>query len=156
MPTRFELDRTALGDLLQGHPAYRVEQLWRGLYGGLDLEEITTLPKALRVRLRDELPCALTRLAERVSEGGDTVKFLWALDDGARIETVLMLYPGRATVCVSSQAGCAMACRFCATGQAGFERHLGVGEIVEQVVRATAHGSRAGPSGQQRGVHGHG
>ena len=65
------------------------------------------------------------------------MKWLWGLDGGARVETVLMLYPDRATVCVSSQAGCAMACGFCATGQAGFERHLTTGEIVEQVVRAT-------------------
>ncbi len=71
-----------------------------------------------------------------MSDRGDTVKFLWALAGGARIETVLMLYPDRATVCVSSQAGCAMGCGFCATGQAGFTRHLTTGEIVEQVVRA--------------------
>ena len=70
-----------------------------------------------------------------------TSKWLWACArDGAQIETVLMRYPERATVCVSSQAGCAMACTFCATGQAGFERHLDAGEIVEQVVRA-AHAS---------------
>ena len=75
-------------------------------------------------------------MTEQVSDAGDTVKLLWALEGGARIESVLMLYPGRATVCVSSQAGCAMACGFCATGQAGFERHLSTGEIVEQVVRA--------------------
>ena len=75
-------------------------------------------------------------MTERVSDRGDTVKLLWALEGGARVETVLMLYPDRATVCVSSQAGCAMGCGFCATGQAGFERHLTTGEIVEQVVRA--------------------
>jgi 23S rRNA (adenine2503-C2)-methyltransferase len=73
----------------------------------------------------------------RTGDGGDTVKWLWASGpDGAAVETVLMQYPdGRATVCVSSQAGCAMACSFCATGQAGFERHLDAGEIVEQVAR---------------------
>jgi len=71
-----------------------------------------------------------------VSDGGDTVKYLWELHDGSRIETVLMLYPDRVTVCVSSQAGCAMGCGFCATGQAGFTRQLTVGEIVEQVVVA--------------------
>jgi 23S rRNA (adenine2503-C2)-methyltransferase len=78
----------------------------------------------------------LTAITESVSDHGDTVKFLWGLDGGARIETVLMLYPDRATVCVSSQAGCAMGCGFCATGQAGFTRHLTTGEIVEQVMRA--------------------
>jgi 23S rRNA (adenine2503-C2)-methyltransferase len=70
------------------------------------------------------------------ADGGTTVKWLFGLGDGAAIETVLMHYPGRTTVCVSSQAGCAMACGFCATGQAGFRRHLSAGEIVEQVVRA--------------------
>ncbi|MCU1361533.1 MAG: rlmN, partial [Ilumatobacteraceae bacterium] len=73
----------------------------------------------------------------KVNDGGDTVKYLWELADSSRIETVLMLYPDRVTVCVSSQAGCAMGCGFCATGQAGFTRHLTVGEIVEQVVRAS-------------------
>jgi len=64
------------------------------------------------------------------------VKWLWGLADGSRVETVLMRYPRRATVCVSSQAGCAMGCTFCATGQSGFARHLTAGEIVEQVVVA--------------------
>ena len=64
------------------------------------------------------------------------MKFLWELDGGARVETVLMHYADRSTVCVSTQAGCAMACSFCATGQAGFERHLSAGEIVEQLARA--------------------
>ena len=82
-----------------------------------------------------------------MSDTGDTVKFLWELDGGSRIETVLMLYPDRATVCVSSQAGCAMACGFCATGQAGFTRHLTAGEIVEQVVLA----ARAGPAAPDGG-----
>ena len=65
-----------------------------------------------------------------------TVKWLWRAADGAQVETVLMRYRDRATVCISSQAGCAMGCTFCATGQAGFERHLDVGEICEQVLRA--------------------
>lgn len=64
------------------------------------------------------------------------MKWLWALADGSRIETVLMHYPNRSTVCVSTQAGCAMGCGFCATGQAGFTRNLGVGEILEQVIAA--------------------
>ena len=135
--TRFDLDRAGLGDLLAGEPRYRVEQVWHGLYGELATPaEMTTLPKALRARLDAEAPGALTLVTEQVSDRGDTVKMLWGLEGGARIETVLMLYPDRATVCVSSQAGCAMGCGFCATGQAGFERHLGVGEIVEQVVLA--------------------
>jgi 23S rRNA (adenine2503-C2)-methyltransferase len=135
--TRYDVDRAALAALLGDQPRYRVEQVWDGLYGqGRDLGELTTLPKALRARLAEALPPALSPVAESVSEGGDTVKSLWALGDGTRIETVLMHYPDRSTVCVSTQAGCAMGCSFCATGQAGFDRHLTTGEIVEQVVRA--------------------
>ena len=112
--------------------------MWRGLYEQLaEPAELTTLPKALRAELAERLPTALSPVTESVSNNGDTVKFLWELDGGSRIETVLMLYQDRATVCISSQAGCAMACGFCATGQAGFTRHLTVGEIVEQVVRAS-------------------
>ena len=72
-------------------------------------------------------------MSRRTADEGQTTKWLWALHDGARVETVLMEYPDRVTVCVSTQAGCAMACQFCATGQAGFQRHLSPGEIVEQV-----------------------
>jgi 23S rRNA (adenine2503-C2)-methyltransferase len=147
--TRFDADRAALADLLAGEPRYRVEQVWQGLYAqGRDLDELTTLPRALRARLAEALPPALRPVTESVSDGGDTVKWLWGLSDGAQVETVLMHYgrsagtntagAERSTVCVSTQAGCAMACSFCATGQAGFDRNLSVGEIVEQVVRARA------------------
>jgi 23S rRNA (adenine2503-C2)-methyltransferase len=137
VPTRYELDRDALGALLDGEPRYRVDQVWEGLYTHLAApDDITNLPKALRARLADALPAALHQTTESVSDDGDTVKWLWTLPDGATVETVLMHYPDRSTVCVSTQAGCAMACSFCATGQAGFERHLDVGEIVEQVVVA--------------------
>ncbi len=135
--TLYDLTRAELADALVGEPAYRVTQLWEGLYTQLaEPAALTTLPKGLRQRLGDELPAALVPVLARRSDGDDTVKYLWQLDGGARIETVLMLYPDRATVCVSTQAGCAMACGFCATGQAGFDRQLSVGEIVEQVVRA--------------------
>jgi 23S rRNA (adenine2503-C2)-methyltransferase len=135
--SRYDVDRDELAAVLAGEPRYRVEQVWRGLYQQLAApDELTTLPAALRARLAHQLPPALELVTDRTSDRGDTVKLLWALDGGARVETVLMLYPDRATVCVSSQAGCAMACGFCATGQAGFERHLTTGEIVEQVVRA--------------------
>ena len=145
--TLYDLDREAFGDLLAGEPRFRLDQLWSGLYEHLaDPADISNLPKALRARLSDELPSALTTVTESVNERGDTVKFLWELEGGSRVETVLMLYPDRATVCVSSQAGCAMACGFCATGQAGFTRHLTVGEIVEQVVRAA---QRARDSGRR-------
>ena len=137
MPSRYDLDRGALADLLTGEPRYRVDQVWEGLYRQLaDPAEMTSLPKALRTRLDDEAPPALAPVAESTDAAGDTVKWLFELDGGARVETVLMHYPGRTTVCVSSQAGCAMGCGFCATGQAGFQRQLTTGEIVEQVVRA--------------------
>jgi 23S rRNA (adenine2503-C2)-methyltransferase len=111
--------------------------VWDGLYRQLaEPAELTALPKALRHRVGDLLPPALEPVTTSTSAGGDTVKWLFALAGGARVETVLMHYRDRTTVCVSTQAGCAMACGFCATGQAGFERQLSVGEIVEQVVRA--------------------
>src|SRR5262249_59909456 len=90
----------------------------------------------VRARLAAQLPAALDPVATSATPDGDTVKWLFGLDGGARVETVLMHYPDRTTVCVSTQAGCAMKCGFCATGQAGFERHLTTGEIVEQVVEA--------------------
>ena len=143
-PTRYGLTRDELAEILDGEPRYRLDQLWDGLYTQLsDPADITNLPKALRARIDTALPTSLTPVTESVSDSGDTVKFLWELDGGSRVETVLMLYADRATVCVSSQAGCAMGCGFCATGQAGFTRHLSVGEIVEQVVRAAQRARRA-------------
>jgi 23S rRNA (adenine2503-C2)-methyltransferase len=141
----YELSRAELGDLLAswGEPRYRADQVWEGLYQGLTpFAELTALPKLLRARLDEALPDGLHVEAERVADGGDTVKWLWRLAGGATVETVLMRYPDRDTVCVSSQAGCAMACGFCATGQAGFERHLTPGEIVEQVVAAMRRSER--------------
>lgn len=136
MGSRYDISRDDLAALLAGEPAYRVRQVWDGLHRRFaDPEAMTDLPRGLRERLAAALPAALTPVAESTS-GDDTVKWLWSLPDGARIETVLMRYADRATVCVSTQAGCAMACGFCATGQAGFERHLTAGEIVEQVIEA--------------------
>ncbi|MBW3626741.1 MAG: 23S rRNA (adenine(2503)-C(2))-methyltransferase RlmN [Actinobacteria bacterium] len=137
MATRYDAGVDHLAALLAGEPSYRVRQAWDGLYRRLlDPADMTDLPLALRQELDERLPLALTPAVESVSDGGDTVKWLWNLDDGASVETVLMHAPGRSTVCVSSQAGCAMGCGFCATGQAGFGRNLATGEIVEQVVRA--------------------
>ena len=137
MPSLYDLDRGALAGLLADQPAYRVDQIWQGLYEkATPVDELSNVPKAVRTRLSEEAPDALQVVTESVSHDGDTVKWLWELDGGARVETVLMHYGERSTVCVSTQAGCAMACGFCATGQAGFERQLSVGEIVEQVVRA--------------------
>jgi 23S rRNA (adenine2503-C2)-methyltransferase len=135
--SRYDLDRAGLAALLDGQPRYRVDQVWDGLYAqGREPEDITNLPASLRAELAEALPTALTEVARRVGDDGDTVKWAWSVDGGHLVETVLMRYPKRATVCISTQAGCAMACDFCATGQAGFARHLTTGEIVEQVVRA--------------------
>jgi 23S rRNA (adenine2503-C2)-methyltransferase len=137
VPSRYDVGLDVLASMLDDQPGYRVRQVWDGLYGRLHgPEQMTELPKSLRERLAAELPAALEQVTERVSDGGDTVKFLWRLADDRTIETVLMAYRDRVTVCVSSQAGCAMGCGFCATGQAGFERHLTTGEIVEQVTRS--------------------
>lgn len=142
--TLYDLDRDDWALVMSGEPKFRVDQLWEGIYGHhLEIPDLTSLPKALRERLDAELQPALTKVTESVSDNGETVKFLWELDGGARVETVLMHYADRSTVCVSSQAGCAMGCSFCATGQAGFERHLSSGEIVEQVIRAQRVASEA-------------
>jgi len=137
VPGPYDVSRQALAELLGDQPDFRATQVWEGLHRrAARPAEMTELPEALRARLADALPPALTEVGERVSDGGDTVKWLFDLAGGARIETVLMAYSDRVTVCVSTQAGCAMACGFCATGQAGFTRQLTTGEILEQVVAA--------------------
>jgi 23S rRNA (adenine2503-C2)-methyltransferase len=136
MPGLYELSLAEMGGLLGGEPAYRTRQVWEGLYRRGDRpSEMTDLPGGLRRRL-SLVPPALKEAARRGTDRERTIKWLFELQDGLEIETVLMRYDRRATVCVSSQAGCAMACSFCATGQMGFARHLSVGEIVEQVVIA--------------------
>ena len=143
--TRYEPDRATFDALLEGEPRYRVDQVWNGLYQQLaDFSDISNLPATLRTRLDAELPSALTPVTESLSDYGQTAKWLFRLGDGATIETVLMHYPERSTVCVSSQAGCAMGCTFCATGQAGFTRHLTSGEIVEQVIVAARRSRGSG------------
>ncbi|MDA8044658.1 MAG: 23S rRNA (adenine(2503)-C(2))-methyltransferase RlmN [Actinomycetota bacterium] len=133
----YDLDREELGHYLADQPAYRARQVWQAMYGhDLRPDEMTALPRPVRDRLAAALPPALHLETESVSSDGQTIKWLWSGADGAAVETVLMLYPDRATVCVSSQAGCAMNCSFCATGQAGFRRHLSAGEILEQVAVA--------------------
>jgi 23S rRNA (adenine2503-C2)-methyltransferase len=127
----------------RGQPAYRTRQLADSLYHGLaeDFASMRTLPTALRSQLEREAVIAGPRVrTELVAKDGRTRKLLLELADGKLIESVLMLYPAtaeskaRATVCVSTQAGCAFGCTFCATGQMGFDRHLSAGEIVAQVV----------------------
>ena len=100
-------------------------------------EEMTDLPKAIRDDLvRDLLPPLLTPHVQRTADDGATIKSAWRLHDGAIVESVLMRYPRRVTICISSQAGCGMNCPFCATGQAGLTRNMSAAEIVEQVVYA--------------------
>jgi 23S rRNA (adenine2503-C2)-methyltransferase len=146
VPGAYQLTRDQLADLLAGEPSYRVQQVWDGLHlQARRPAEMTELPLALRHRLEQALPPALRQVTRRSADGGDTVKWSWALHDGALVETVLMAYRDRVTACVSTQAGCAMACQFCATGQAGFTRNLEEGEIVEQVVAAQRAAQRAAP-----------
>ena len=126
-----------------GEPAYRARQVWHHAYRDLaeSFAGATDLPLALRQRLDREFSLIrLEPLSRQASVDGSTHKLLSRLADGLTIETVLMLYPAggqgrrRATICVSSQAGCAMGCVFCATGQQGFLRNLEAGEIVEQII----------------------
>ncbi len=135
----YQLDPDDLGALLPGQPAYRAGQLREWLYDHpvLDPEQMTNLPAELRESLRDRL-WPFTVEIEQSADDGRTRKWLFRSPDGASIETVLMGYKRRTTLCISSQAGCAMACTFCATGQFGFERHLDAGEIVAQVAYANA------------------
>ncbi len=130
-----ELD-AALSDHFtsRGQPAYRAEQTRRWIYGGLarSIEEMTDLPLAEREALAEAFDLADPAI-ERVSESRDgTVKHLWRLDDGELVESVLIPTDRRLTLCISSQAGCAMGCTFCATGWGGFDRQLTAGEIVGQ------------------------
>ncbi len=136
MPSPYDLSRPELAALLEAEPAYRVDQVWAALANGVLPEAMTELPRALRARLAGAAPPALSELDRRLADGGRTVKWLWSTPDETRLESVVMEYPRRVTVCVSSQAGCAMGCGFCATGQGGFFRQLSAGEILEQVAAA--------------------
>jgi 23S rRNA (adenine2503-C2)-methyltransferase len=120
-----------------GLPGFRADQLSRHYFGRLesDPSAMTDLPRGLRDRLGAALlPPLLTEVRTLQADAGTTRKTLWRLHDGALVESVLMRYPDRVTVCVSSQAGCGMACPFCATGQGGLTRNLSAAEIVDQVV----------------------
>src|SRR3954447_24404726 len=166
-PTHFaDLDadarRTAVTDL--GFPAFRADQLARQYYGRFESDPaaMTDLPATARADLaRALLPPLLTEIRSVESDAGTTRKTLWRLHDGALVESVLMRYPARngsrerTTVCISSQAGCGMACPFCATGQGGLTRNLSAGEIVDQVraaARVAAHGGLGGGPGRLSNV----
>ncbi|WP_131737999.1 23S rRNA (adenine(2503)-C(2))-methyltransferase RlmN [Actinomadura roseirufa] len=137
-----------------GEKPFRADQLSRHYFARLadDPATMTDLPAALRERLIAELwPSLLTPVREMDCDGGRTLKTVWRAFDGVLFESVLMRYPDRATMCVSSQAGCGMNCPFCATGQAGLTRNLSTAEIVEQVTagaRALARGRVPGGPGR--------
>jgi 23S rRNA (adenine2503-C2)-methyltransferase len=136
----YSLDREGLVTLLAGlgEPRFRAGQVASWLTRGVDdPARMTDLPSGLRDRLAELTEGSTPELvAHHVADEGRTHKFLLRFRDGEAIETVLMRYPRRATVCISTQAGCAMGCPFCATGQAGLRRQLTAGEIVRQVVVA--------------------
>jgi 23S rRNA (adenine2503-C2)-methyltransferase len=141
----YDLDLDELTNLLKewNEPAYRAKQIWQGLYQHFyhSPEQFTNLPKSLREKL---LPLFVPPIKPKLyldSSDGQTRKTLFELHDGQVIEAVLMRYDpntftgrGRRTLCISTQAGCAMGCVFCATGQMGFKRHLSSGEIIAQVM----------------------
>jgi len=122
-----------------GLPGFRAKQLSTHYFTHYtsDPAQMTDLPAAQREELvAGMMPPLMTEVKRLETDRGDTIKFLWRLHDGALVESVLMRYPGRITLCVSSQAGCGMNCPFCATGQAGLTRNMSTAEIIEQIVRA--------------------
>jgi 23S rRNA (adenine2503-C2)-methyltransferase len=138
-PLIYDLDFSDLNTAvnLWGEPNFRSTQIWQGLYKQLwrTPEEFSPLPKTLQKRLADNFSFShLSPTRTLSSSDGETQKILFTLPDGLAIETVRMGYARRRTLCISTQAGCAMGCVFCATGQMGFKRHLTSGEIVEQVI----------------------
>jgi 23S rRNA (adenine2503-C2)-methyltransferase len=147
-----DLEPGERAEVAAGHglPAYRVKQLASHYFARLvdDPEQMTDLPAATRAELVEVfLPRLMTPLRTAEADRGTTRKTLWRLFDGALVESVLMRYPDRVTMCVSSQAGCGMACPFCATGQGGLQRNMSTAEIVEQVVagaRSLARGEVPG------------
>ncbi|MDO4908918.1 MAG: 23S rRNA (adenine(2503)-C(2))-methyltransferase RlmN [Corynebacterium sp.] len=124
-----------------GLPKFRANQLARHYYGRMEADPMTMsdLPKDKREAVKEKLFPTLMTVVKKVScDNGETTKTLWRLHDGTLLESVLMRYPDRATLCISSQAGCGMACPFCATGQHGLDRNLSTAEIVDQVREAAA------------------
>ncbi len=118
-----------------GIPKFRAKQLAKHYYvhHSADVADMTDLPAAQREPIREALfPTLMEPIRTTSTDDGQTTKSLWRLHDGTLLESVLMRYPGRATLCISSQAGCGMACPFCATGQGGLDRNLSTAEIVEQ------------------------
>jgi len=137
-----------------GLPGFRAKQLSTHFFTHYTdvAADMTDLPAAGRDELVAQLfPPLLTEVKRLQTDKGDTIKFLWRLFDGALVESVLMRYPGRITLCVSSQAGCGMNCPFCATGQAGLTRNMSAAEIVAQVVAANKVIAAGQLGGRQKG-----
>ena len=134
-----------------GEPRFRARQLYRHLWRrGVTYEQMPDVPKPLRARLADELPIAVDVLERREADGGATRKALLRLGGRHVIETVVMGYRGRVTVCVSSQSGCAMGCGFCATGQMGLRNNLTSGEMAAQVLWGKREAAALPPSTPRR------
>ncbi|MPY78157.1 MAG: 23S rRNA (adenine(2503)-C(2))-methyltransferase RlmN [Actinophytocola sp.] len=158
MPPRHLADLTAAerADAVAelGEKPFRAKQLSHHYFSRLTVDpaEMTDIPAASRERLVSELmPPLLTDVRAISCDEGTTRKTLWRAHDGTLLESVLMRYPDRATLCISSQAGCGMACPFCATGQGGLERNMSTAEIVDQVRSAAAvmrDGLMPGPDGE--------
>lgn len=123
----------------EGLPAFRADQVSRHYFGHFeaDADLMSDLPAPVKTKVKELfLPKLISSVSAQKADRGLTLKTLWGLYDGQQVESVLMRYPGRTTLCISSQAGCGMACPFCATGQMGLTRNLSAAEIVEQVRHA--------------------
>ncbi len=137
-----------------GLPRFRVKQLANHYYGHFDVdaEEFSDFPANKRAEAAEAFfPTLITEVTRQVADEGTTIKTLWRLFDGSLIESVLMRYPTRTTLCISSQVGCGMGCPFCATGKLGLTRNMSAGEIVEQVrvaAKAMRDGEVAGGPGR--------
>ncbi|MGH7877287.1 MAG: 23S rRNA (adenine(2503)-C(2))-methyltransferase RlmN [Candidatus Dormibacteraceae bacterium] len=123
----------------EGQPTYRLQQIRRALAAGAGFEQMSALPTDLRTRLAQRFrPRALAEIERWDSDQGLTTKILYGLDGGYTVESVVMRYERRSTLCISSQVGCPIGCPFCATGQGPFGRNLKAGEIVDQAIAAAA------------------
>src|SRR4051795_11334700 len=144
------MDRADLGELIgPGQPEYRARQLYQALYreGAPDLIQIATLPNSIRTRLAAGYEIGLPGVSARYDSADGTRRYLLRLEDGRTVETVLMPEGDRDTICLSTQVGCPVDCKFCMTALLGFERNLTSGEIVGQVLTLIRENKlRSGPA----------
>jgi 23S rRNA (adenine2503-C2)-methyltransferase len=139
------LDLPELERAIQPEPAYRARQIFEYVYEKriLSCDRMTSLPAALRKRLAEELPVGMPTVNQRFDSSDGTRRYLLDLQDGRTIETVLMPQDDRDTICISSQVGCPVDCKFCLTALMGLERNLTAGEIVAQVLLVMEHNGLA-------------